>query len=71
MKSRSWRKLASGMVGVGGGFLLGFALAPALEHLEHAVGDQEATDDVDRPERDRDGAGDLRQGVGALGADHE
>ena len=34
----------------------GLAAWPAacLEHLEHPVGDEEAADDVDRPERDRD-----------------
>src|SRR4051812_16256899 len=50
-------------------FLLGFfrlALAAALEHLEHAVGDEEATDDVDRPECDRDRAGHLHERVGSL-----
>src|SRR5689334_20548545 len=35
-------------------------LAP-LEHAEHAVGDEEAADDVDRPERDRDHQQDVRK----------
>src|SRR4051812_505768 len=51
--------------------LLRLALFAALEHLEHAVGDQEATDDVDRAEHHRDGAGDLHQRVRAGLAHYE
>src|SRR5215211_3853545 len=47
MKSGSWRKVA---------VYISPASASSLEHLEHAVGDQEAADHVDRAEGDRDHA---------------
>jgi len=43
----------------------------ALEHLEHAVGDEKATDDVDRAERDGDHQQDLVEDAVAAGADHQ
>src|SRR5689334_3142043 len=42
---------------------------PALEHLEHPVGDHVAADDVHRRERDGDERQDLRDGVGRLDGD--
>src|SRR5215213_10356687 len=45
MKSGSWRKVA---------VYISPASASSLEHLQHAVGDQEAADHVDRAEGDRD-----------------
>src|SRR6266576_1182118 len=54
--------------------LLGFlrlALVAALEHLEHAVGDEEAADDVDRPEGDRDDEQELRQEAVDAEAQHD
>src|SRR5688500_14473112 len=76
MKSRSCRKLAMTMVSE--------RLVPrrtarsacrssasSIEHLEHAVGDEETTDDVDRPEDDRDRPRELDQRGRTLGADDE
>ena len=42
-----------------------------LEHLEHAVGHEKATDDVDRPEGDRDHQNHLVEGVVAGQADDQ
>ena len=65
MKSWSCRKDASG-----GGAHLPVLLVVLrrrglrLEHLEHAVGDEEAADDVDRAEDDRDDEHDLVERAG-------
>ena len=41
-------------------------LGPLLEHLEHAIGDEEAADHVDRAERDRDHQDQLGEEAGSL-----
>ena len=47
------------------------ALRPALEHVEHPVGHEEAADHVHRPEDDRDEREDLlERRVGGAGDDH-
>src|SRR5918994_3487736 len=54
MKSGSWKKLAM------------YKSVSLLEHPEHAVGHEEAADDVDRPEGDRDHEQELVEEAGGL-----
>src|SRR6185312_3241092 len=66
MKLRSRRKMLAST----SSFTLA-AVAATFEHLQHPVGHEEATDDVDRAEHDRHGPGDLRERVRSFRTDHQ